>query len=210
DLNLPLVRVDDAFDRIWANLVDKGGQVRARARYAGDNSELGYTTTGVAGYQKLLGVVANRRVLVDDASLPAVYGTDVQTFGKTGWVSVPEPAGVPFRLVLNDLTQKTFLSSLPGDPGFANSFDQMVTWQVQGSKDLHYVIAWEDRVIKSVTVDDKGGIKCDGANCDFNDYVFELKLIKPIPEPSTWALMGLGLVGAAFAVRRTPSAKRVG
>jgi hypothetical protein len=213
-----LTRVDDAFDQFWTNLVTNGGEVRARARYAGDNSELGFATGGPATYQNLLGVVTNTRLYVDTASIANASGSDeIEQFpGSVTWANIPLAAGVPFAFVLDNKSTGNKLSSVPGAAGFANAFDQMVTWRIDGIKEERYIIAWEDRIITQnagfVSALTHGGstYKCTGADCDFNDYVFELHRVAPIPEPSTYALMGAGLLGIGFAVHGQTRRRRLG
>jgi hypothetical protein len=53
-----------------------------------------------------------------------------------------------------------------------------------------YILAWEDVV---------------GGDNDFNDMVVMVESVRPVPEPTTMGLMGLGLVGLAFAARRKKS-----
>ncbi len=214
-----LTRVDDAFDQLWANLVDNGGEVRARARYAGDNSDLGFATGGPATYQKLLGVITNTRLYVDTASLATASASDeiVLFPGSVSWTSIPLAAGAPFAFVLDNKSTGNKLSSEPGAAGFANTFDQMVTWRVDGIKEERYIIAWEDRIItqndgfvSARTIGSIPSYRCTGADCDFNDYVFELHRVAPIPEPSTYALIGAGLIGIGFALRRQSRHRRLG
>jgi hypothetical protein len=214
DIGKSLTRVDDSFDQLWNNLVDNGGIVRARARYAGDNSELGYTLTDKTGYVKLLDVFStNNRVRVDSAALAnASNKDDIVAFpAQASWVTIKADAFDPYQFVLRNKTQDDWFSSMPGAKTFDNALDQMVTFKVEGSKDPHYIIAWEDRVITQM-FDRSGKFKCKGADCDYNDYVFELKLTQPVPEPSTWALMGMGLAGVGFAMRRgrAANARRIG
>jgi len=46
------------------------------------------------------------------------------------------------------------------------------------------------------------GVFLDPRDCDFDDFVVGVKFTPAIPEPSTYAMMGIGLVGLAWAARR--------
>lgn len=52
-----------------------------------------------------------------------------------------------------------------------------------------YVLAWED-------------LAAPGGDFDFDDMVLMVESVRPVPEPTTLGLMGLGLMSLAFAARR--------
>jgi len=186
-----LVRVDDNLDKLWANAVDNGGEVQALARYAGDNSRLGYDPVGPTGFQALTGVLSSGKVIVNSAAAYAgEVGAHLGDFviAPDSWTTIPVVAGAPYAFVLNDISQGTFLSSNNG----VGSFDNMVTFQVylNGVAQDHFFIAFEDRG----HVSDK----------DYNDYVAEVRFTPAIPEPEIYAMMvaGLGLMGFVGRRRR--------
>lgn len=178
-----LVRVDDSFDKLWANVVSSGGQVQALARYAGDNSQFGYYD---GTFHQLTGTIANSKVRVNSA---AAYAGDNHTgdfvIAADSWTTIPVAAGVPFAFMLNDPVVGLLSSN-----NVVGAFDNMVTFQVVtgGIGQQHYFLAWEDRG----SVSDK----------DYNDYIVEVQFTTPVPEPETYAMLiaGLGLLG--FAARR--------
>jgi len=199
-----LVRVDDGLDRIWANAASNGGQVQALARYAGDNSQLGFDAG--AGYQTLTGVfLPNNKVRVNSASS---FAGDPRSGDfivmADSWTTIPLAAGLPFAFVLNDLSMAYRITSNPGagagvgSSGYANSalpnLDYMVTFQVVSAAagpQQHYFIAWEDRNPRLGNTGD----------FDYNDYIAEVRFANPVPEPQTYALLLAGLLLLGFTAR---------
>lgn len=199
-----LVRVDDRFDNLWTNYVDSGGQVQTFARYAGDNSKLGFdSTVAVGGYTGITGTLTNKKVHVNHAA--AFFGDSMSSdlfTSADSWTTIPVAAGTPFAFVLNDESMGYKITSNPGSgvggAGYANSaltnLDYMVTFQVylNNVAQQHFFIAWEDR----------NPLLGNTGDWDYNDYVAEVRFSHPIPEPETYAMLlaGLGLLG--FAARR--------
>ena len=197
-------RVDDEFDRLWANTVNSGGQVLALARYAADTSKLGYDAGG--GYQFLSNSVANNKVLVTDTSSYAgdphrnTLRDDFFMDKTPNWKTIPLTADTPFAFILRDTTNNpdVFWSSNNGtsgvaSTGYANSTnrdDHMVAFRVNDASTPHYIIAWEDRAFS-------------GADKDYNDFVAELKFVMPVPVPAAVVLLGSALLGlGGFTKRR--------
>jgi PEP-CTERM motif-containing protein len=201
DLNLApgsLTRVDDDFDKLWTNTITNGGQVQALARYASDNSRLGYDAG--TGFVPVTSILTNKKVLVNHSAsfFGDSHASDLVTMADT-WLTLPLVAGVPFAFVLEDQTMNYRITTNPlsgvGSSGYANSglgtLDYMVTYRVPDTMP-HYFVAWEDR---NPTLANTG-------DHDYNDFVAEIRFANPIPEPETYAMLlaGFGLLG--FAARR--------
>lgn len=187
------IRVDDGIDNIWTNTVNQGGAVQALARYANDNSRLGFDAG--AGFVPLTGVIASNTVRINHppSYFADAHRSDLRQFADQ-WTTIPLPAGTPFALVLDNLTMDYRITSNPlsgvGSAGYVNSalknLDFMVTFRTPGPNP-HYFVAWEDRApLQGNTFDH-----------DYNDYVVELQYVQlaPLPLPAPVALFAVGLIG---------------
>jgi hypothetical protein len=196
DIGSPIVRVDDGLDQTWANTINMGGQVMARARYASDTNKLGYDDG--SGYVQLISSLGNKKVLVTDSDS---YAGDTKTGDfivdtnlDNNWVDIPVAAGTPFAFILRDRTDQTYWSSNNGGSGVASSGynnsvnlnDHMVTFKIS---DDHYLIAWEDTAFAS-------------GDRDYNDFVAEVMFVMPVPVPAAIVLLGSALLGLG-ALRKT-------
>ncbi len=187
DRGVTLTRVDDAYDTLW-RATGSTIEVRAIARYAGDASGLGIGSGGGSFASIIASPLSNKKVGVE--TLPT--GGDLFRLGS--FISIAAPSS-PFAWVLNNLTQNYRIASDTSLTGYANSglaADWMVTLKSSGGDS--YFIAFEDRV---------GPLNANGPfDYDFNDYVFEVRGVTPVPEPSTWAMLAAGLLLLAAAMRR--------
>jgi hypothetical protein len=202
-----LTRVDDfganinglGLDQIWG-FIGASADILVQAKYAGDTNDFGglngpgYNTftqlgtissTAPGGANGFLVEFTN----VNTAFADVVSADTIRIYGP-GNTPPPSPFSDPLALGISNGTG--VFSSVQGvnAPSPGGRTDHMVTYKITGNitGKGNYVIAFEDRT---------------EGDYDYNDAVLEISGLQPVPEPSTFAIAGLGALGLiGYGIRR--------
>ena len=127
---------------------------------------------------------------------PATAGTDYDTISVAGSVSVTATPGSPFTVYVESINPTS------GSPGSASiNLGQSYQWTLLSAGSISGFNASDFTIDSSLFSNGVGG-----GSFSLTDSGTSLMLnFSPVPEPSTWALMGAGLAASLVAVvRRTP------
>jgi hypothetical protein len=193
-------------DEIWANTDSGISPIRFVAEIAGQSNvnTFGiYDPNNIANFFEIFsGGDTNGALstfgLETDGSVFALSGSG---FTDTGI----DFSGTTFGFYIGTPTTKFYSEVSKNGPG---DNDQMVAFQGTSTDSIDlpgfggpalwteggWLLAFEDRLYSN-------------SDKDFNDMVIFVESARPVPAPTTLALMGLGLAGLGFARRRKNNAK---
>jgi len=179
DRGRTLTRLDDTTDKVWTAPLNYL-EVRPIAHYLSNNdTSTAGVLTSASSFLSFADVTPDNRVA----------GTKIDSINDYvplgNFINVNLPAG-SFEFLYKS-QGKTYTSDNFAGNGFDNgnsgALDHMVSWYTGTAVDLRghqadvYLIAFERK----------------HADDDFQDGVYELRIARPVPEPSIYATLALGL-----------------
>ena len=138
---------------------------------AGPGTKATLSFNTVTGALSIGGILGNPVSAVNEGTFPGI------TASGFGFYIQPNGTDVPTWFSLDQLN---------------NGLAQMVAYREAGPN--RWTIGFEDIAIK----DAQGAPNGD---YDYNDFIFQIESIVPVPEPTTLVLLGLGLFGMGVARR---------
>ncbi len=217
---LSISRVDDDFDKLWFALDPAAGVgVRIWAHYLSNSGDsftgfgTGGSFTAFAGSNDRTLLGGGNRVVTSDLSLtqytPSKNDGVVPGIGAAFFSD--QTAGFSTVSIGASPTELLYRSPLTGNVRTYSSNDEAGTPYdniVSGGSVLDHMITY--RAVVRVT---SGGKEIDevrylvnfervNGDDDFQDSVWELRGIAPVPEPSTYAMLGVGLLAIGALARR--------
>ena len=193
------VRVQDTgsnTDQVWGSAGSglKGG-ISAQVRYASDTTVFGVFKNPESNANMTdLATISGSGFDAEFSRVNLSYASNIKenSFELSGFDSDPFGVSLPFALAFRNKPKGNSYSSVQDlNTDLAGQLDHIVTFLITGGRAKgSYVVAFEDRSAH------QGGVY------DYNDAVVQLNGLVPMPEPTSFAIAGLGAFGFGFHIWR--------